>query len=395
MRRPTNTPVYQQNLYSIQAILDPYPHYRRLRELGPVVWLAKQRVYAVPRFAECKSVLRDDKSFVSGAGVGLNPIVNRLSRGTVLNSDGDEHNQRRKLAVHRLLPRALRAMSGDVEKLAGQIVAAAVAREHVDGVADLARPLPLSIVPDLVGWPIEGRENLLQWGAATFDTLGPINRYTAKATPAALEMLRFSKHVVRHRSVSDGSIGHDILVAADAGKLDRSECSSLLVDYLVPSLDTTISGIANALALFARHPDQWQLLQSDRSLLTNAINEVLRYESPLRAFTRKVLRRSVISGVSVLAGARVLVLYASANRDEREWSNPDTFDIRRDANRQLGFGHGTHVCAGQGLARLEMQAMLGALLDQVDRIEISGQPEWGLNNVIRCYERLPLRLISV
>ena len=102
----------------------------------------------------------------------------------------------------------------------------------------------------------------------------------------------------------------------------------------------------------------------------------------------------MMANVEIPAGARVLVLYASANRDEREWADTNTFDIRRDANRQLGFGHGTHACAGQGLARLEMQAMLSALMERVDRIELAGQPAWALNNVIRCYERLPLRLIS-
>jgi len=96
----------------------------------------------------------------------------------------------------------------------------------------------------------------------------------------------------------------------------------------------------------------------------------------------------------VPAGARVLVIYSSANRDEREWTEPDTFDVRRDANRQLGFGHGTHACAGQGLARVEMQAILAALMRQVDRIELAGEPAWGLNNIIRCYKRLPLRLIA-
>ena len=101
---------------------------------------------------------------------------------------------------------------------------------------------------------------------------------------------------------------------------------------------------------------------------------------------------TAIADASVPAGARVLVIYSSANRDEQEWDDPDTFDIRRDANRQLGFGHGAHACAGQGLARLEMQAMLSALLNRVGRIELAGEPTWALNNVIRCYERLPLRL---
>jgi cytochrome P450 len=394
MRRPPGVPSYGANLYSTRAIFDPYPHYARLRELGPVVWLRRHRVYAVPRYTECKAVLRDDRMFISGKGVGLNPLVNRLSRGTTLNSDGDDHDKRRKLVAHRLLPRALRTISDAVETQADRLVEAAVARQRVDGVTDLATALPLSVVPDLVGWPEDGRKNLLHWGAATFDALGPVNRYTARAVPASLQMLWFSKQVVRRRAVMDGSMGHDILAAADAGKLPQRECPALMVDYLVPSLDTTISGIANALALFADHPDQWTLLRAEPSLLPNAVNEVLRYESPQRAFTRKTMHDSIIGEVRVPAGARVLVLYASANRDEREWEAPDRFDIRHDANRQLGFGHGTHACAGQGLARLEMQAMLSALMERVERIEITGQPTWARNNVIRCYGRLPLRLIS-
>ena len=339
-------------------------------------------------------MLRDDTTFVSGNGVGLNGVFNRLSRGTTLNSDGDEHDQRRKLVAHRLLPRALRTMSDDVTHQAEHLVETAVRRQHVDGVEHLATALPLSVVPDLVGWPADRRQHLLRWGGATFDVLGPLNRSALKSVPASLQMLRFSKDVVRHRSVIDGSMGHDILVAAGAGKLRHSQCSALMIDYLVPSLDTTISGIANALALFAAHPDQWELLRAEPSLLPNAINEVLRYESPLRAFTRKVLQPLDIEDVDIPARSRVLVLYASANRDEQEWTHPDVFDIRRNATRHLGFGHGTHACAGQGLARLEMQAMLTALMHQVSRIELAGEPTWALNNIIRCYQRLPLRLIS-
>jgi cytochrome P450 len=122
---------------------------------------------------------------------------------------------------------------------------------------------------------------------------------------------------------------------------------------------------------------------------------VLRYESPLRAFTRKLLQPNEIADIPIPAGSRVLVLYASANRDEQEWRDPDVFDIRRSTTRHLGFGHGTHACAGQGLVRLEMQAMLTALMQQVSRIELAGEPIWALNNIIRWYERLPLRLISV
>src|SRR4029077_14436992 len=160
---------------------------------------------------------------------------------------------------------------------------------------------------------------------------------------ASLQMLRFSKDVVRRRSVIRASMGHDVLAAADAGKLRRSECSALMIDYLVPSLDTTISGIASALALFASHPDQWDALRAEPSLLPNAINEVLRHESPLGAFSRKLLQSTEIAGIGIAAGSRVLVLYAPANRDKEEWPDPDAFDLRRTATRHLGFGHGTQA----------------------------------------------------
>jgi cytochrome P450 len=127
--------------------------------------------------------------------------------------------------------------------------------------------------------------------------------------------------------------------------------------------------------------------------MANAINEVIRYEPPLRAFARLVGRQTEIGGASIPSGARVLVMYASANRDEREWENPAMFDIRRDAGRQIGFGQGAHACAGQSLARLETTAMLQALLERVDRIEVASSPTWAINNIIHRHERLPLKLI--
>lgn len=119
-------PEYPADIYTTDAIIDPYPHYTRLREQGPVVWLSRHRLYALPRYTECKAVLRDDKTFVSGDGVALNRITNRLSRGTTLTSDGTEHDQRRKLVAHRLLPRALRAIDDIVDRLAADVVKAAL-----------------------------------------------------------------------------------------------------------------------------------------------------------------------------------------------------------------------------------------------------------------------------
>lgn len=390
----SRTPTYRSDIYSPAAITDPYPHYARLRALGPVVRLSRHRVYAIPRYTECKAILRDDKTFISGAGVGLNPIPNIFSKGTTLASDGATHDGRRKLVAHRLLPRALRAMAADVDRLAGDIVDRAVARGAVDGVDDIAAALSLAIVPDLVGWPRDQRADLMAWGAATFDLLGPLNRRAAAAIPASARMRWFARGVVKKRTVLGGSLGHDLLHAADNGDLSAADCSSLMIDYIVPSMDTTISAISNAVHLLAVHPDQFALLKSAPELLPNAVNEIVRYSSPLRAFTRKARHDVEVGGATVPGGARVLVMYASANRDEREWAAPDVFDIRNDASRQLGFGNGAHACAGQGLARLETQAILRALVERVDRIELAATPVWALNNIIRRHSSLPVKLIA-
>ena len=143
MTRAMGIPAYKPDIYAVDAIVDPYPHYEELRRLGSVVWLTKQKVYALPRYAECKAVQRDDKTFGSGQGVALNAIANRLSRGTTLSSDGAEHDQRRKLVAHRMLPRALRSISDSVDATAAAVVEAALDKGEVDGVHELAAALPL------------------------------------------------------------------------------------------------------------------------------------------------------------------------------------------------------------------------------------------------------------
>lgn len=375
VHRLRDLPSYRPDVYSTSAILDPYPHYRTLRHLGPLVWLPRRRMVALPRYAECKATLRADDVYLSGHGVAANAAANRLSRGTTLNSDGDDHDRRRKLVAHRLLPRALREVATSVEDTARAIVDVALSKGRIDGVADLATALPLAVVPDLVGWPQDQRQNLIPWGAATFDFLGPLNRQAIRAIPRSVQMLRFARAVVRDRNVLPGSMADELLMAVDEGTLAREDIPPLIIDYIAPSLDTTISAISSAIHLFATYPDQWELLRAEPQLLPNAVNEVVRYESPLRGFTRKAARNTAIAGVEIPAGTRLLVLYASANRDEREWEHPEVFDISRDAGRHIGFGNGAHACAGQGLARMETTAILSALLDRVARIEADGPPK--------------------
>jgi cytochrome P450 len=393
LKTPGDVPVYRPDLYSEAAIRNPYPHYAAMRVLGPVVWLPKQKLYALPRYAEVKAVLRDDDTFRSSGGVALNTISRFVGRRSFLMLDGSEHDRVRKLSAHRLIPRALRPLQMQIDDLAEQTVRAAVANVRVDGVRDIALRLPLRVVPDLVGWPEREREHLVKWAGATFDLLGPFNSLAVRSSGNVLSMLAFVHRLARRRNVLPGSMAHEVVQAIEEGAMKQSQLPSVFIDYLAPSIDTTASAIAAALWLFARNPDQWQILQRDAARIPNAVNEIVRMESAVRAFGRRAERDTEIAGTRIPAGSRVLVMFASANRDERVWSDPDRFDITRDASRQLGFGHGVHACAGQGLARMETEAMLRSLLRHVDRIELDGAPELALNNVIRRFETLPLHLV--
>jgi cytochrome P450 len=390
---PSGVPVYEPDIFAPEAVDDPYPHYAALRELGPVVWLRAQRVFAVGRHAEVKHVLLQPDVFVSGRGVALNAPINKLSKGTTLNSDGQVHDDRRKMLAHRLTPKALRSIKDDVHQAARRVVDRALTLRRVDGVDDLALGLPLTVVPDLIGWPEDARENLVTWAGATFDVLGPLNRQAISAMPTALDMMRFTAKVVRRRDLAEGSMVRDLQAAHEAGKIDEAQLRAFMIDYLAPSIDTTAGAISAALWLFAIHHDQWELLRADRSLLSNAVNEVVRIESPLRSFSRWVAEEAEVSGVRLPQGSRVNVFYASANRDAAVFPNPDDFDITRNTVAQLGFGLGVHGCGGQGLARLETESILTALLDRVDRIELDGVPKLARNNIIHRFEELPLRLV--
>jgi cytochrome P450 len=188
----------------------------------------------------------------------------------------------------------------------------------------------------------------------------------------------------------EGSMAAGIIEAAARGDIGRNRCPMAIIDYLGPSLDTTIAALGSAVWLFATHPEQWALVRREPDRVKQAFNEVLRVESPISGFTRVTTRPAEIAGVDLPAGARVLVSFASANRDERRWDAPDTFDVSRNSAGHVGFGYGEHACVGMGLARLEGAAVLSALAARVEGFELTGPPVRKLNNLIRSFASLPV-----
>jgi cytochrome P450 len=385
-------PAYPHDLFTDEVLADPYEHFRALRDLGPVVWLEAHEVYAIARYDEARAALVDAATFCSGQGVALNEVMNGIGAGrSTLMTDGELHEHLRRVLARNITPRALSSLNDRTDALAADLVRQLVERASFDAVADLARALPLTVVPDLIGWPTDARDHLLEWAGATFDILGPLNERAQRAVPVAQAMFRFADETAARGNLRPGSVGAGVLDAARCGELEPERVAPLLVGYLAPSLDTTISAIGNAMWLLATHPAQWEALRADPSLVPNAFNETLRLESPIRAFSRVATTEVPVGDVDIPAGARVLILYAAANRDERRFARPDEFDIRRtNAGEHLGFGLGVHSCAGQGLARMEAHAVLRAVVDQVESLELSGAPTRSLNNIINAWATLPL-----
>jgi cytochrome P450 len=374
-------PIYDVDLYSDEVLRDPYPHYKALRELGAVVWLPRNGLHAVARFEDVRAALRNPAVFSSAQGVAANDHVNTISRGTTLASDAPLHDRLRAIIAAPLLPRALEEIAPEIRTEARQF----------DAVSDLAQHLPLTIVSKLVGLEDHGRSSMLRWAAATFNVLGSMNARACTALRDVQEMRAYLGGDEIRSRLRPGSWGDRIFAAADRGEVEPERCPVLMRDYLGPSLDTTIFATANLVLLFGRHPAQWGLVRNDPPLIPNAINEALRLESPVRGFTRHLAADATIGGLTIPRESRLLLLYASANRDERKWQDPERFDVKRRANDHLGFGNGTHMCAGLHLARLEMTALLEVLVERVAGFEI-GEPVLALNNVLRGLASLPVRV---
>jgi cytochrome P450 len=390
-----DAPSFDGDLFTDESIRRPHGQYVRMRALGAAVWLPALKMFALGRYAEVRAALADHEAFSSAAGTALNGVTNEVLQGTLLASDPPVHDHLRKVVAHRLTPRALRGREAAIGSVADALVESLLERDGFDGVPDVAQAMPMAVVPDFLGWPDHGRDRLIDWACGALQALGPIDQARTRAGfPLAQEMAQYTFGLAANRDLLPDSLGASLMEAADRGEIEREQCPMLLIDYLGPSIETTASALGHALELFATHPDQWQLLRDRPELIPAAVNEVVRYETPLRMFSRMTTRELAFDDVLVPSDSRILLVFASANRDERKWDRPDVFDVTRDAADQLGFGYGIHGCAGQGLARMEIQAILRALTSRAVRLELLGAPVFAVNNMLRIHESLPMRLVA-
>lgn len=344
----TTPPTSGVDLFADEVVLDPYPVYAELRERGPVVHLPENDVYALTRYDVVRDALADWESYSSDS-IAFNPSANEALAGTSLASDPPTHTRLRATLTENLSPRALRGLGPRIEAKADALVAELVGRGSFDAVDALARAFPLEVVADLIGFTGHARDNMLRWGQAAMQVLGPMNRRTAENFPVAGELYAWCSQV-RAEDLAEGSVGRGIFDAEARGAVEPGTAGHIIHQYLGAGVDTTVAAIGNIVALFAAHPDQLDLVRADPSLVPAAFNEVLRFWPPVNAWGRRATRDVEIEGTVVPAGAQIAVLFGAGNRDPRHYENPDAFLVARNPVDHLSFGYGPHGCAGQRLA---------------------------------------------
>jgi cytochrome P450/ferredoxin-NADP reductase len=387
------TPSLDIDFYSDAVILDPYPVYEQMRELGPVVYLPRHDLYALPRYDEVSEVLRQPLRFVNSRGVSPIPKVNDILVGSTLNSDPPDHDRTRAVTSEPLLPGALADIEPRLKSASDGLVETLCTRGEFDAIADFAQYLPVTIVAELVGLPqAVDSAQMLKWASATFNLFGTENARTDQAFEDLKDLRAFLLDYGRPEKLKDGGWAKRIFEVGQDRGIPYETCAQLMRDYINPSLDTTISTTGQIIKFFADHPDQWDLIRADASLIPNAVEEAVRMATPIRAFTRYAIEDSDVAGHTIPAGKRVIVMYASANRDPRKFTDPDRYDVTRDVHDHLGFGQGVHMCMGMHLARREIILLLEALRRRVSRFELLGEPVVAMNNTIRAYAKMPIKV---
>lgn len=375
------------DLWSEEAIRDPYPLHRQLRDTPGAAWLPKYDLFVLSRYDDVRAALESWETFSSARGAMMNPILNEVAQGTLLCSDPPRHVMLRKAASAPLHPAELRKLEDRVVAEGEAIVEKLVKQGSFDVAKDLAPHLPVTLVSTLVGLPEEGRESMLTWAEALFNCIGPDNERMQRSLPIVQQAFGFSMAPdFRERLRPDGWAA-GLFAAADRGQIAPEDAVGLVNDYWAPSLDTTILALTSAIRLFGEHPDQWDLVREDHRLIPHAINEVIRLESPIQGFSRYVTTDTEVDGMTLPAGSRAVVLYASANRDERKWEDPERFDVLRKPTDHLGFGAGEHRCMGLPLATLELRVILTALAERVERFELGASVPL-INNILHGLTKL-------
>jgi len=391
----TEAVVTDEDLFSAESVRNARAVDDRLREMGPVVKLARENITMLARYEHVSEGLKDWKAFSSTSRPWHDPSSVRPE--ILLTDDPPRHTAVRAVIATALSPRALSKMAVAFRADANALVSELKERSGttIDAVAQITQPFVYKVLPDLLGLPVKGREHMSAFGHMVWATMGPMNALFQQAMENVGPVIEWVDQCCNRENLDPEGLGMQMFLAADRGQITQDEAKLLVQILLSAAADTTVMTMATAIRAFCLFPDQYQILRSDPSLLRNAFDESLRWDSPSRMAGRITMRDVEIEGVVIPKGERCGLMFAAANRDPRRWQDPLRFDVKRDHRGHLGWGYGIHSCVGRVLAQLEADALLGAVIEHIERFEPAGEPEPWMTTIGHGSAKLPVKLFAV
>jgi cytochrome P450 len=381
------------NPFSPEVIANPYPEYDLLLAGPPVRYNPRLGIWIIPRFADVRAGLFDHERLSSTEG--WSRIRFKLVAGT------SDHARWRRLVNPAFTPRALEVWQAAIEQLTDQLIERMIAMPSPDGLRDLAEPLPVRLMTHMFGIPEADHPQFLAWANALIEgsfvelgrrTFGVVRRMGR----ATLALRRYLMPLVEERRRNPGDDLISLMaLAEDAEPLTTEEVFWALTTLIMSGGHTTTQLLGGLLHTFTLRPDIYDTLRGQPGLIPAAIEEQLRFESPVQGFYRTAIEDYAISHHVIPRRSRVLLMFGAANRDWRHFDHPDMFRLDRDPIDHLSFGIGIHYCLGAHLTRLEARHVISHLTKRVAALELTGQPQRLHNATMRGVTTLPLRLVPV
>ncbi|MEU0118401.1 cytochrome P450 [Streptomyces bobili] len=380
-------------------VADPYPAYVELRERGRVIRYEPTDQWLVPHHADVSALLRDRRlgrtyqhrftheDFGRTAPPEEYEPFHTLNDHGMLDLEPPDHTRIRRLVSKAFTPRTVERLKPYVERLAGELVDGLVAAGGGDLLTDVAEPLPVAVIAEMLGIPASERAPLRPWSAdiCGMYELSPSEETAGRAVRASVEFSEYLLELIAARRKEPGDdLISGLIAAHDEGdRLTEQEMISTAVLLLNAGHEATVNATVNGWWALFRNPDQLAALRADHSLVPTAVEELMRYDTPLQLFERWVLDEIEIDGTVIPRGAEIAMLFGSANHDPSVFAAPDRLDLTRGENPHISFSAGIHYCIGAPLARIELAASMGALLAKAPTLRLAAEPERKPNFVIR------------
>lgn len=375
---------------------DPYPVYRWLRDESPAHWNDARRFWTLSRFDDVWEAVHDPQRFSSADGIVVGQdLISDLSSAqwpTMITLDPPRHDELRRLVSRAFTPRAIAAMEDDVRSIATGLLdeVTGSAFDLVDG---FSGPLPVMVIARMLGVPDGDRAEFKRWSDELVQASPDDPTTVERALAAGSQLYRYFREAIAARN--DDSGGDDLissLIAVREGdqRLDEVELLGICFLLLTAGNETTTNLISNAVSVLTDHPEERRRCADDPTRIPAMVEEVLRFESPVQGLARTLTTDVELHGHTLAEGDKVLLLFAAANRDEREFADADRFQVGRPVERMLAFGHGIHYCLGAALARLEARVAFEELLRRLPKVSVAGEGRRIRSGPVRGFSALPV-----